>query len=151
MKLNESLITRRNFLKYCLAGLGAFFIGQSAFPFLRYLMPLEKDAGPAEVKLPASEINLAPNSAKIFPFGRKPTLLIKTEAGEWICLSAVCTHFECTVHYDPSTRRIICPCHQGIYDIYGKNIGGPPPRPLKAYEVSVVPDGLLILRKAKGK
>ena len=151
MKLKESLITRGQFLKGCLASLGALFAMQSASPLARFLMPPEAEMGPSEIKLSMGELNLEPNSGKIIPFGKKPALLIKTDKGEWICLSAVCTHFECTVHYDPATREIVCPCHHGFFDIYGKNIKGPPPGPLKAYEVQEVPDGLLITKKAKVK
>lgn len=151
MKLKESLITRAEFLKGCLLGLGALFVGQSSYPLFRFLMPAEADLGPLEVKLSPGEFDLTPNSGKIFPFGHKPALLIKTDKGEWVALSAVCSHFECTVHYDPASRQIVCPCHKGFYDVYGKNIKGPPPKPLKSYEVKVVPDGLLIVRKAQGK
>lgn len=151
MKLKESLITRRQFLNGCLVGIGALFAAQSSYPLLRLLMPPESEMGPAEVKLSPGEFNLAPNSAKIFPFGHKPALLIKTEAGEWVCLSAICTHFECTVHYDPELRQIVCPCHKGFFDVYGMNIKGPPSRPLKSYEVKEIPDGLLIVRKAQRK
>lgn len=151
MKLKESLITRSQFLKGCLAGIGALFAGQISYPLARFLMPPESEMGPAEVKLSPGEFDLAPNSAKIFPFGHKPALLIKTEAGEWVCLSAVCTHFDCTVHYDPELRQIVCPCHKGFYDVYGMNIKGPPPRPLKPYEVKEIPDGLLIVKKVQGK
>ncbi len=151
MKLNESLMTRRQFIQGWMVSMASLFAGSMFYPFFRFLTPRDMDAGPAEVKLPLVDCNLAPNTGKIFPFGRKPGLLIKTDAGEWIALSAICTHFECTVHYDSGTHEIVCPCHKGFYDIQGKNIKGPPPRPLERYEVTKEEDGLLISRAGKKK
>ncbi|MER3425504.1 MAG: menaquinol-cytochrome C reductase, partial [Nitrospiraceae bacterium] len=31
--------------------------------------------------------------------------------------------------------QFICPCHQGVFDKTGRNIAGPPPRPLDRFEV----------------
>jgi Rieske Fe-S protein len=37
-------------------------------------------------------------------------------------------------------RQLIwCYCYDGIYDLTGKNVGGPPPRPLTTLRVHVVP------------
>ncbi|OGW81214.1 MAG: hypothetical protein A3G33_05905 [Omnitrophica bacterium RIFCSPLOWO2_12_FULL_44_17] len=151
MKLTESLMTRREFIRGWMISMASFFAGSVFYPFFRFLTPREMDAGPSEIKLPLAECNLAPNTGKIFPFGRKPGLLIVTEQGEWIALNAVCTHFECTVHYDAVTRQIVCPCHQGFYDVYGKNIKGPPPRPLERYEITRDIAGLVISKPGKKK
>lgn len=48
-------------------------------------------------------------------------------------LSNVCSHMQCPVHWDDALRQFLCPCHGGLYDITGKNIGGPPPKPLPQY------------------
>jgi menaquinol-cytochrome c reductase iron-sulfur subunit len=45
-------------------------------------------------------------------------------------LSNTCTHMQCNVHWDPGLGQFLCPCHGGLYDISGNNIGGPPPSPL---------------------
>ena len=29
---------------------------------------------------------------------------------------------------------IFCNCHNGVYDLNGRNIAGPPPRPLQVYK-----------------
>lgn len=44
--------------------------------------------------------------------------------------SNICTHMQCDVHWDPSLNQFLCPCHGGLYDIRGRNVGGPPPSPL---------------------
>lgn len=47
--------------------------------------------------------------------------------------SNVCTHMQCPVRWDPALHQFLCPCHGGLYDINGANIGGPPPKPLPQY------------------
>jgi Rieske Fe-S protein len=49
-------------------------------------------------------------------------------------LSNTCTHMQCAVRYEPSLRQFLCPCHGGLYDLAGANVGGPPPKPLPEYE-----------------
>ena len=46
---------------------------------------------------------------------------------------ATCTHFDCTVGYLPDENRIFCACHEGYYDLDGRVLSGPPPRPLQEF------------------
>lgn len=48
-------------------------------------------------------------------------------------LSNVCSHMQCPVHWEDTIHQFVCPCHGGLYDINGKNVGGPPPKPLPQY------------------
>jgi Rieske Fe-S protein len=79
---------------------------------------------------------LKPNSGTVFQFGNQPALLIRTPEGELRAFSAICTHLGCTVSYEADSKSIWCPCHNGIYDLHGRAIGGPPPRPLPEYRVN---------------
>lgn len=63
-------------------------------------------------------------------------------SGEFLALSAVCTHLGCNVRWRPETSRFACPCHAGFYDAAGEVISGPPPRPLRRLETRVR-DGVL--------
>lgn len=47
--------------------------------------------------------------------------------------SNTCTHMQCPVHWDDALHQFLCPCHGGLYDINGTNVGGPPPKPLPEY------------------
>jgi len=62
--------------------------------------------------------------------------------------SAVCTHLGCLVYWRPEKQDFYCPCHGGIFDADGKNIAGPPPRPLDEYEVEVK-DGIIYVALPK--
>jgi Rieske Fe-S protein len=42
------------------------------------------------------------------------------------------------VEFQKNRERIYCNCHGGVYDLSGRNVSGPPPRPLTPYKVDVV-------------
>lgn len=92
--------------------------------------------------------DLKPNSGKIIKFGNKPALLVKVNDTEFKAFSAVCTHLNCTVQYQDTTRQIWCACHNGTYDMSGRVVGGPPPAPLEEYAVNLRGDEVVITKKA---
>ncbi len=78
---------------------------------------------------------------------KRVVYVVKKSDGQIRALSNICTHMQCDVHWDPSLGNFLCPCHGGLYDIDGKNIGGPPPQPLAqwVHRFSTDPDGRTIL------
>ena len=80
----------------------------------------------------------------LLPFGGRPAILIRTVEGEYRALSATCTHLNCTVQYRGDLKTIWCACHNGMYDLAGRNVGGPPPRPLESYKVDVTRDAVVV-------
>jgi menaquinol-cytochrome c reductase iron-sulfur subunit len=61
------------------------------------------------------------------------TVYVVKQNDEYRALSNVCSHMECPVHWDEALHQFLCPCHGGLYDINGQNVGGPPPKPLPEY------------------
>ena len=92
--------------------------------------------------------DLKPNSGKIVKFGSRPALLVRLDETEWRAFSAICTHLNCTVQFRDSTRQIWCACHNGFYDLNGKVVSGPPPRPLEEFVVHIRGDEVVISRRA---
>jgi cytochrome b6-f complex iron-sulfur subunit len=92
--------------------------------------------------------DLKPNSGKIVKFGTKPALLVRVNETDWKAFSAVCTHLNCTVQYQEAGSQIWCACHNGTYDLNGKNVSGPPPKPLEEYAVQIRGDEVVISKKA---
>jgi len=93
----------------------------------------------------AQELPVA--SALMFKFGSSPAMLIHGADDSWVAFSAVCTHLGCTVRFEPEHNRIHCSCHGGVYDPHtGKNVSGPPPKPLKAYKVNVGANNIVVSR-----
>lgn len=147
MKLDYSLVTRRTFLNTLFAGwLSVFFTG-SFVALYRFAFPtLGKE--PDFVVLKADDfMNIPPNSTKPFAWGGKLGLLLKRDDGALVALKGVCTHMECNITYKPQERRFYCPCHKGWFDENGRNVKGPPPRPLEIFEFRVEKGNLIIARK----
>ena len=74
--------------------------------------------------------------------------IFRTAGDELRAFSATCTHLDCTVQYKKDMGLIWCACHNGKYDLNGRNVSGPPPRPLDEYRVVVQGGEILISKKA---
>lgn len=128
---------RRRFLNLFLGGAIVGCLASILYPLLRYLVPPKiPEANLTTLKV-AKVDEIAPNSARMFKYGRKPGLLVRTQDGQFRAYSAVCTHLDCTVQFRPDWGIIWCACHNGRYDLTGRNIAGPPPRPLTPYQVNI--------------
>lgn len=136
--------TRRRFLDYLLGTSAIATLGAIIYPIFRFMSPpqIVESAENSVVAAKLAEIPI--NSGKIFKFGNKPGILVRDATGEFKALSAVCTHLECIVQYRPDTKQIWCACHNGQYNLSGKNIGGPPPRPLDEYKVNIRGDDVVV-------
>jgi Rieske Fe-S protein len=118
------------------------------YPVMRFILPPEIAESVADEVTAAKASELPPNSGKIFKFGSRPGIVIRTPAGDLRAFTAVCTHLNCTVQYRADMRMIWCACHNGMYDLNGKVVSGPPPRPLDEYTVHVRSDEIVVSRKA---
>ncbi len=138
---------KRDFLKWVLSGGLVAFIGSILYPVLDYLKPPPQ----GEVEVSSVKVgklsDIPKNSGQIIKFGSKPAILIRTSAGDLRALSAVCTHLECTVQYRGDLGVIWCACHNGKYDLNGRNISGPPPRPLDEYKVVQQGEDIFVSKK----
>ena len=65
-----------------------------------------------------------------------PIVIAHVEDGKFAALDATCTHMQCTVSYNPLALAMDCPCHDSSYELDGRVIGGPAPRPLKVFVAS---------------
>lgn len=138
--------SRRHFLDYLLGTSAVATLGTIFYPIIRFMTPPQVIES-TESSVVAAKLSEVPiNSGKIFKFGSKPGILVRTEAGELKACSAVCTHLECIVQYRPDIKHIWCACHDGHYSVDGKNIGGPPPRPLEEYKVNTRGDDIVVTR-----
>ena len=145
--MNNNLQNRRSFIGSILTIGLTGFAGSILYPIIRYLVP------PKQREVEVSNVSggklkdLENDSFKIVRFGNKPVILIKTDKGDLKALSAQCTHLDCTVQYKKSEGVIWCACHNGKYDLNGRNISGPPPRPLDPYLVKLKGDEIIISKK----
>ena len=127
---------RRRFLDYLLGTSAVATLGAIFYPILKFITPPQVVESTQNSVVVGKVSEFPVNSGKIFKFGNKPGLLVHTANGELKAFSAVCTHLDCIVQYKSDTKQIWCACHNGQYNLEGKNIGGPPPRPLEEYSVN---------------
>jgi len=139
---------RRGFIELILGGGLLTLLGSMLYSVVRYVIPPKvADAGLASV-VAGKVKDFALNSGKIFRFGNRPGILVRTQGGEFRAFSAICTHLNCTVQYRSDLEHIWCACHNGHFDLVGKNIAGPPPRPLDPLEVVVRGEDVVVSKKA---
>jgi cytochrome b6-f complex iron-sulfur subunit len=151
---------RCDFLVRLGIGAGAVGIGTQAAASLRSLLPNVSYDAPTTVKLgPPADF---PDGMKFLPEQR---LFVFREGKVFHAVSAVCTHLGCTVRAEALpqpetanvggapmrlTHRFACPCHGSKYTGDGKVVGGPAPRPLAWFHLSVSPDdGHLVVDLAR--
>ena len=130
-------VNRRSFLDTVLNVGYVSTAAAVAYPVTRFLIP-PKSGEPATASVVAAKAaSLRPNSGIVFQFGNKPAIVVRTTDGELRAYSAVCTHLECTVQFKADTSQLWCACHNGIYDLSGNVVSGPPPRSLEKFNVNV--------------
>lgn len=138
--------SRRTFLDYLLGFSAVSTLAAIFYPILKFMVPPQIVEAQANSMVVGKNAEFATNSGKIFKFGSKPGIIIRTETGDLKAFSASCTHLACIVQYDPASKQIICACHNGKYDLTGKNVAGPPPRPLEEFTVNVKGDDISVTR-----
>ncbi len=142
-------VSRRRLLNWFLNTTMGAFVASILYPVARYLVPPKVEESLARtVTLPVKPDEVKPNSGQIFKFGSQPGILVRTPAGELRAFTAICTHLACVVQYRSDLGHIWCACHNGHYDLNGKNIAGPPPRPLEQYPVNVRGDQIVVSKAA---
>ena len=144
--LGSATLPRRGFIDYLLATSLGSVVCAIFYPVARFLVPPRIAESSRESVVAAKATELKANSGKVFPFGAEPAIVIQTPTGEIRAFSALCTHLACTVQYRDDLQQIWCACHDGRYDLYGKNTGGPPPRPLEKLTANVRGDEIIVSR-----
>ena len=128
--------TRRSVLDLLLTLGGLGWLASVVFPVIRYLKPLPMQGPTGPVGLTRAEVSkVERDKFAIIPVGARRVLVLEDSGGELHALDAKCTHEGCTVRYEPGQALIWCACHNGRFDLEGRVLGGPPPRPLARHRI----------------
>lgn len=139
---------RRNLLNWFLSTTAGAFLVSVTYPLSRYLIPPEVEESTAStVTLAIKPNDVKANSGQIFRFGSQAGILVKDSNGELKAFSAVCTHLACIVQYRSDISHIWCACHNGHFDLNGRNVEGPPPKPLEQFVVNVRADQIVVSKR----
>jgi Rieske Fe-S protein len=127
-------VGRRRFLSQAVMAFGALFgMGALALRFVQFLVPSQKPRR-YEAVLIGAEARMPMGEPVPMNLGGHKIMVLKTEEGI-TAFSRRCTDLGCLVSWNKERGQFVCPCHQGVFDKTGRNIAGPPPRPLDRYEV----------------
>lgn len=139
---------RRGFLGAIL-GTGVLgLIGSVVYPVWRFVFPPRDVRVAEEAVVAGQEADFPPNSGRLIMFGGEPAMVLRTPEGEYRAFLGTCTHLACTVEYRPDLQQIYCACHDGRFDLTGRNVAGPPPRPLTVLEVQLREGEVLVSRRS---
>ncbi len=142
-------VSRRNFLRFGVGAIAAFIgaalgvplVGYAVSPALRKAQAEWVDVGPVgdfSRGIPQkAEYTLLKRDGWVEETARKAVWVLNKDGKEFTVYDPRCTHLGCAYSWQADKNRFFCPCHDGIFDIEGKVIGGPPPRPLDRYEAKV--------------
>src|SRR5699024_2595717 len=114
--MSDHDVTRRQFLNYTLLGVGGFMAAGLVLPMARFAIdPLLQDhttaGGFTKIDLKEKDLTNEPQKASFtvkdvkdgwYKFDEDKTAYVfKTEDGEILALSPICTHLGCTVSWSP--------------------------------------------------
>lgn len=132
----DDLVTRRDTLRFLVAGSGALFITSGILSLVGSI----RSGSDVNLVQIARVGELAVNESKTFtyPDAYGQGILINLPDKGLVAYSDVCTHLSCAVLFQPAENRLFCPCHEGIYNpATGDVVAGPPPRPLPIIQLAV--------------
>jgi len=154
----QNELSRRNFMQTAIWGIGGLIgivFGASAVAYV--VGPsLKKQQTETWVRLgPTSKVELGVPTLFTFTVLTQTgwienteevsVYVLSTDARTYIAMSNICTHLGCRVRWITEQDQFFCPCHNGVFDMSGNVVAGPPPRPLDRYEVKVENDQLYVL------
>ena len=143
---SNSNTSRRTFLDLLLSVSILGWLASVAYPVIRYLKPLPQTGATGPTRLTREETaKLEQNKFVILPVNGQRVIALHPSDQKLLAFSAVCTHEGCTVTYLSGQSIIWCPCHDGRFDLNGRVLSGPPPRPLPEYAIKRQPDGGIII------
>jgi cytochrome b6-f complex iron-sulfur subunit len=138
--------TRRGFLDFFLGASVVAWLTSVFYPVIRYLKPLPRAGPSGPTRLTRDEIaKLEKDRFVIVPVGGKRVLVLLNAAQQVLAVDAKCTHEGCTVQYLPAESAIWCACHNARFDLDGRVVSGPPPRPLPKYSAERQEDGGIVI------
>lgn len=135
-------VPRRKFLAWLWVAATVGLFGQSTVALVGFFKPrIQPGAFGDEVVAGVPE-EFAPGTVSHVREGR--FYISRLEDGGVLALWQRCTHLGCTVPWEEGESQFNCPCHSSFFDPRGVVTGGPAPRPLDLFPVTLR-DGWLVV------
>ena len=140
----DNEIARRSFFQLTLGWIaGTFAIVASSAAAVRFLVPNVLYEPGQRFKAGKPE-DYADGSVT---FLEDEQVFLVRQGNTFRCLSAICTHLGCTVNR--ANHGYHCPCHGSVFDEQGAVKGGPAPRGLEWFLVTMSKDNRLVVDKGQ--
>ena len=135
MKNNQEKpkISRRQF--FGIAWFGALIVlgGQMLAALLNFIKPVPTSGFGGEIYVGKVDEFAIPSLTHVLS-GR--FYLFRNELG-FLALWHRCTHLGCTVPWVDEEDQYHCPCHGSLFNTVGEVLGGPAPRPLDLFPITI--------------
>jgi Rieske Fe-S protein len=129
-------IPRRRLLGWLSRGFLSLWAIGFGWVILAFLKPPRSRQSLGERVIKVGPLESIPvGQARLVRHGREPIFVVRTDERTVVGLSGVCTHLHCVLTWNEEQRQLVCPCHEGAFDLNGNVLKGPPPRPLERYLV----------------
>lgn len=152
-------IDRRDFVKVVTAFLGSVMAAIIGIPAVGYLVSPAVRYKVTDAWIPLGPLENYPVGGTPTPFSFNRTsingwertvssyrvFVVRPDNNQLLVLSNICTHLSCLVSWHPDIQHYVSPCHNGHFDLVGRVLRGPPPRPLDEYTTKVENGELSIL------
>jgi cytochrome b6-f complex iron-sulfur subunit len=134
-------ITRRQALRGGMFATIGMFFGTAAGGAGGMFWPIKLTGFGSPIPVPkkASEIKVG----DVVTVREGKFYLTRTDDG-FMALYWKCVHLGCTVPWNATQHKFMCPCHGSVYDVTGQNVAGPAPRPLDMMEVNIKDDEIIV-------
>jgi menaquinol-cytochrome c reductase iron-sulfur subunit len=155
---SPSQLSRRDFVKGVTVITGALMGLGLGVPALDYIISPGLNVKETESWIPLGPLKNYPIGApKLFNFTRSQingwektvlsygVFVVRLDETQLMVLSNICTHLACRVSWHTDLQHYVSPCHNGHFDMVGKVLSGPPPRPLDEF-VTKIEDGNLFIQ-----
>ncbi len=138
-------LSRRRFIRLLLGFSASSTVVLVLAPVAGFLMPGKSPSNQAGRVLAGTIQSIVPGTGKVVTLGPRPVIVCNGPTGIK-AFSAVCTHLGCIVAYDAAqSPDIVSPCHGGHFSVVnGSVLAGPPPTPLKEFQVSIEKDDVYV-------
>jgi menaquinol-cytochrome c reductase iron-sulfur subunit len=148
--------TRRTFYVSAIYGLWAIITAALGLPAVIYLLVPPRSRRQSDWTDAGDISQLALNTPVEMTYRRnrvdgwkvtseKSTVwVVKSASNKVTAYSPVCTHLGCSYHWDQPQNEFVCPCHNSLFSMDGKVLGGPAPRGLDRYQTRIEGNKLLL-------
>jgi Rieske Fe-S protein len=134
----DQYVARRDFARFLVLTSGAFAAGQ-AWVAAQHLLRKNRPSPPRMRVAGLGDVAVGTAIVFSYPGPHDPCLLVRLDSTTVVAYSQLCTHLSCPVVPRVEEGILHCPCHEGYFDLYtGRNVAGPPPRPLPKIQVEIV-------------